>query len=53
MRPPSPRQVVLARYKEHPKFTLSTVAVPRIEATLQKNTTKFVGRVRIVGSFLC
>ena len=53
MRPPAPRQVVLARDKLRAECALSAVPVPEIEMTVQKQTTKLVGRVGRSDFFLC
>ena len=53
MRPPAPRQVVLARDKLRAECALSAVPVPGIEMTWQKKTLKLVGRVGRSDFFLC
>ena len=45
IRPPAPRQAVLARDKLRAECALSAVPVPGIELTVQKKTTKLVGWV--------
>ena len=53
MRPPAPRQVVLAQDKLRTECALSAVPVPGIEMTVQKKTTKLVGRVGTSDFFMC
>ena len=45
MRPPAPRQVILARDNLRAEYAPSAVPVPGIETTVQKSTTKQVGQV--------